>query len=354
MHAPDATLSRDDAVVTAAPAAPATTASSLPTARRTPPGAARVRRVVLALTAATLGAAALLLTWGVDGHWDFALPRRLETLAALVIVGAAVAVATVVFQTVTASRILTPSIMGFDSLYVLVATLIVWSTGAATALAMPPLALFALNTGVMLGASLLLFRAVIGDGTRGLYTTVLAGVIAGTLFSSISGFLFRVMDPNAFDALMADLFASFTSIDTTLLAVGAVVLTAAVAGAFAMARRLDVLALGRDGAIGVGLDHRRTVMLAMALVAVLVSVSTTLVGPVTFLGLLVANLAYRLTGTHRHGANLLVAMLVAAVALVLGQAVLQHVLAFNGTLGSLISLVGGVVFIAMLIKESRR
>ena len=324
-------------------------------------GAARAsrpveRRLVLVFVSLSLlvaGALALYLTWGVDGHWDFALPRRLEQVAALAIVGAAIAVSTVIFQTLTQNRILTPSIMGFDALYVLLATTLVFVLGASVAESIDPLLMFAANAGLMMGAATLLFKAVLGDGTRGLYAMVLVGVIAGTFFGSLTSFMFRVMDPNEFDRLMDQLFASFNAIDTELLGVAAVLLGAGIVAAYRMIPRLDVLTLGRERAITLGLDYDRTVTALLLIIAGLVSVSTALVGPITFLGLLVANLAYQLTRTHRHVINLTVAGLLAVIALVLGQALLAHVLHFQGTLSSIINVVGGVYFIALLLKEAR-
>ena len=314
------------------------------------------RRLVLVFVSLALlvvGAIALYLTWGVDGHWDFALPRRLEQVAALIVVGVAIAVSTVIFQTLTQNRILTPSIMGFDALYVLLTTALVFVLGSTVAESIDPLLMYAVNAGLMMGAATLLFRWVLGDGTRGLYTMVLVGVIAGTFFGSLTSFMFRVMDPNEFDTLMDQLFASFNAIDTTLLGISAVLLGAGIVAAYRLAPRLDVLVLGRERAITLGLDYDRTVTALLLIVAGLVSVSTALVGPITFLGLLVANLAYQLTRTHRHIITLTAAGMLAIVALILGQAVLVHVLHFAGTLASIINVVGGIYFIALLLKEAR-
>lgn len=320
--------------------------------------ARRVRPARITVLFAGLGlllaaALAFYLTWGVNGHWDFALPRRLEQVAALAIVGVAIAVSTVVFQTLTQNRILTPSIMGFDALYVLLATVVVFVLGSAAALQLDPLLMFGINAALMMGGATALFRWVLGDGTRGLYTMVLVGVIAGAFFSSLTSFMFRVMDPNEFDTLMNQLFASFNAIDTRLLGIAAVLLGAGIIAAYALAPRLDVLTLGRERATSLGLNYGRTVIVLLVIVAGLVSVSTALVGPITFLGLLVANLAYQLTRTHRHVVNFAAAGLLAVVALLIGQAVLVHVLRFNGTLSSIINIVGGVYFIALLIKEAR-
>jgi len=342
---------RDDARVTL-PTEP-TNASAALQSRLQQKVKRRMSVLFAALGLLLAGATALYLTWGVNGHWDFALPRRLEQVAALAVVGVAIAVSTVVFHTLTQNRILTPSIMGFDALYVLLATVVVFVLGSAVAQQIDPLVMFAINAVLMMGGATALFRWVLGDGTRGLYTMVLVGVIAGAFFSSLTSFMFRVMDPNEFDTLMGQLFASFNAIDTRLLGISAVLLGAGIAAAYVLAPRLDVLTLGRERAITLGLNYDRTVTILLVIVAGLVSVSTALVGPITFLGLLVANLAYQLTRTHRHVINLTAAGLLAVIALLAGQGILVHVLHFNGTLSSIINVVGGIYFIALLLKEAR-
>ncbi|WP_062379377.1 iron chelate uptake ABC transporter family permease subunit [Demequina pelophila] len=317
------------------------------------PRAGRTRLVLGILTLIALAASAAFLTYGVDGHWDFALPRRAATLGALAVVGAAIAVSTVVFHTITHNRILTPGIMGMDSLYVLAAASVVTATGNSASAVLGPVGAFAANTLLMTGLALVLYRWLIGDGSRGLYTLLLVGVIGGTLFGSLTSFLLRTMDPNQYDALMSDLFASFTAVDLRLLATAAALLALCGGAAWWLAPRLDVLTLGRERAIGLGVDYRRTVTLAMGIVALLVAASTALVGPLTFLGVVVANLAYRLTRTYRHRVNMVAAALVAVAALVTAQTVLQHVLRFNGTVGSLVALVGGTWFLWLLVKEAR-
>ena len=59
------------------------------------------------------------MTLGANGQWDFVLPFRGGKLAVMLLVAYAVAVSSVLFQTVTHNRILTPAIMGFDALYLL-------------------------------------------------------------------------------------------------------------------------------------------------------------------------------------------------------------------------------------------
>jgi iron complex transport system permease protein len=300
-----------------------------------------------------MASAAVFLTWGVNGHWDYALPRRAEQVIALAVVGAAIAVSTVIFQTLTTNRILTPSIMGFDALYALFATTLVFVFGATTIDTLNPWVMFSATTVLLMVAATALYRWMIGDGSRGLYTLVLMGVIAGTLFTSIQNVMVRVMDPNEYDTLLNQLLPSFGALDTKVLTLAAWVMVAGTVVAYRAAPTLDVLALGRERAIGLGVNYRRCVTWLLVLVALLVAVATALVGPVTFLGLLVANLAYQVTRSNRHVITMSAAILLAVIALVLGQALLQHVLHFNATLGSIINLVGGVYFIVLILKESR-
>ncbi|MCU1554348.1 MAG: transport system permease protein, partial [Arthrobacter sp.] len=83
-------------------------------ARRLPPSA-----VLILLAAAALAAAAIFLFIDLKGNVGYVLSRRSVKLGTMVVVATAVGVSTLLFQTVTSNRILTPSIMGFDSLYLL-------------------------------------------------------------------------------------------------------------------------------------------------------------------------------------------------------------------------------------------
>ena len=309
------------------------------------------RRLALLAGLAAVAVAAYLLL-GVTGSWTFALRLRGVTLLTMVVVGYAVAVSTVLFQTVTTNRILTPSIMGFDALYVLVQTVFVAGLGAASLARVPVAAQFAPTVALMVGLSLLLFRRL--SDARDLHLLVLVGIVLGVLFRSLSTFVARLLDPNEFLVLQDRLFASFTGVDRTLLAVSVVAVAAVSAALWRMRAQFDVLALGRDTAVNLGLDHRRSVLAVLVAVAVLVSVSTALVGPITFLGLLVANLAYRTVGTDRHAATLPAAVLLSVICLVGGQAVLQHGFGLDTTLSVVVEFLGGLVFLVLLMRRIRR
>lgn len=319
------------------------------------PPETRPSGMVLSLMAlAAVVCVVAFMTWGSRGNWSFVLPFRGTKLLALVLVAYAIAVSTVLFQTITNNRILTPAIMGFDWLYMLLQTLLVFGLGAATTSAIDPRWMFLIEVGTMTGFSLILYRFLFSGGVRDLHLLILIGVVFGTLFRSLSGFLQRLIDPNDFVVLQDRLFASFNTIDASLLLVSAVLVGLASLGALKIFHTLDVMALGRETAISLGVDHRRITMIVLILVTVLVSVSAALVGPVTFFGLLVANLAYILMPSAKHRYVLPAAVLLAIICLVGGQTVLERLFGFDTALSIIIEFAGGLFFILYLLKGASR
>jgi iron complex transport system permease protein len=206
----------------------------------------------------------------------------------------------------------------------------------------------------MTGASWLLFRWLFGKETQSLHALVLVGIVLGILFRSLANFLQRVLDPNAFQVLQDTLFASFSRADLALLGISLALTGAASLMLLRLSHRFDVLTLGRSHAISLGLDHHRTVMAMLLCIAVLVSVSTALVGPVTFFGLLVASLARALVGDARHRFVLPAAVLLAVVTLVGGQTILERVFRFDTALSIIVEFLGGLVFLLLVLRGAAR
>ena len=311
-------------------------------------------QMLLILAALAVGMIVLFMTLNAKGRWDFILPFRGMKVVSMVLVAYAIAVSTVLFQTVSHNRILTPSIMGFDALYVLIQTSLIFTIGSTRVTALDSRLLFGLEVAVMVGFSSILYRWLFSGSSRSIHLLVLVGIVFGVLFRSLSSFMQRIIDPNEFVLLQDRLFANFNSVDTNLLAVSAAAILVVSVIGWRLMYVYDVLALGRESAINLGVNHNRVVTIVLMLVAVLVSVSTALVGPVTFFGLLVANLAYQLAGTHKHRIVLPVATLLAVICLVGGQLVLEQVFAFDTALSIVIEFAGGIVFLALLIRGVAR
>ena len=313
----------------------------------------RTTRTLVLLGVLCAGFATAYLLWDVQGNWSYALDLRTRQLASLVVVGAAVGASSLVFQTIAGSRILTPGVMGFDSLYVLIQTLIVSVLGPSALQLMGVPERFILNTALLAGFGLLLFRWLFRGHSRNLFVLVLVGIVIGSFFASLSTFASRMLSPDDYLTLQSVLFASFTTVDVELLAVTTVVAVVGMGALVPLLRRLDVVDLGKDAATGLGLDYHRIVTTSLVVVTVLVATSTALVGPMLFLGLLVANLARQLVATHRHTVLVPVAGLVGALATVGGQFLVTHVFALNTTLSVVVNLVGGLYFLYLLLKAVR-
>lgn len=313
--------------------------------------------MLLGLSALLIAASALWLFQGLgEGNRAFILHLRAVKLGALLVVASAVGVSTLLFQTVAANRVLTPSIMGFDALYVLLQTAMVAGLGVAGFAAIPNVTKFLLELVLMCGLAVLLFGTLLGRGSRDIGRTILTGVILGIMFRSASGLLARLIDPNEFAVVQAASTVSFTRADPTLLPIGAAISAVAIGAALWLAPRLDVLALGRDTAVSLGLRHGRMVVVTLGLVAVLVSVATALVGPLSvfgspaFFGLVIAGLAHGLVRHHRHAVLLPAAALIAANILVIGQMVFERLLGQQAALSVVIEFAGGLFFLYLLLK----
>lgn len=314
---------------------------------------ARVRRTLWVLSGLCVAVVAAYLLYDVRGSWDYALGLRGRQVGSLVVVGVAAGAASLVFQTVAGSRILTPGVMGFDSLYLLIQTVVIVTLGSNAFLLMPTELQFVLNTVVLAVFGVLLFRWLFRRNSRNLFVLVLVGMVLGSLFGSLTSLASRVLSPNDFLTLQDVMFATFTTVDVRLLGITALVAVLALAALVPLLRYLDVIDLGHDNAVALGAPYHRTVLATLALVTVLVATSTALVGPMLFLGLIVANLARQVLDTHRHALLVPAAMMIGVLCTVGGQFVVTHLFGLGTTLSVVVNLVGGVYFIRLLMRTVR-
>ena len=293
------------------------------------------------------------------GSWAFILTFRATKLAAMLLVGVSLAVATVLFQTITANRILTPSVMGFDALYAFALSSMVFTLGAAGYDAIPQPLLFAANLTLMSGLGLLLFMALLAGGRGDILKMVLTGIVLGILIRSVTGFIQRLIDPSDFQTVQVASFARFTFVEPVLLGMAAAVVIPALVQAWRMRFRLDVLALGPEAATGLGEAPKRGQKQALLLICLLVGAATALSGPMSsgfsgpsnFFGLIVTALAHLLIKSERHATLLPAAAMIAGIVLVGGQTVMERVLHLSTPLPVVIELIGGALFLFLLLRR---
>jgi iron complex transport system permease protein len=295
----------------------------------------------------------LYLFHELNGSFGYALPRRAVKVVAMGLTGLTIAYATVVFQTITHNRILTPSIMGLDSLYLLLQTVIIFFLGSDHLFVINKQVNFMISVVAMIIFALLLYRYLFQKGNQPIYFLLLVGIIVGTFFSSISTFFQVLIDPNEFQIVQDRMFASFNNINSDLVWLAAAIVTVLMIYAWRYVKYLDVLSLGRDTAINLGVPYDSIVKRMLILVAIFISISTALVGPITFFGLIVANLSYQFFRTYKHNVLISGAVVMSIIALVGGQWIVERVFSFSTTLSVIINFIGGVYFIYLLLKERK-
>jgi iron complex transport system permease protein len=263
------------------------------------------------------------------------------------------AIATITFQTVTNNRIITPSIMGFESLYTVIQTAGVYVLGVAGVVALQGTGQFLAQVAAMVGLSVLLYGWLLRGKYANIQVMLLIGIIIGGGLGSVSTFMQRLLSPSEFDVLSARLFGSVTNASVEYLPFAIPMILVAGVLIWLSARRLNVISLGRDVCINVGVDHGRQTIYMLVLVSVLMAVSTALVGPMTFFGFLVATLTYQIAGTHDHRRLLPIGVLVGFVVLAGAYFVMNHVFYAQGVVSIIIELVGGTVFLAVIMRKGR-
>lgn len=311
----------------------------------------KLKLFILAVIALAL--VSIFLFTSIGNYWEYVVPNRAIKILAIVLTGAAISISTVVFQTITNNRILTPSIIGLDSLYMLIQTFLIFAFGATSTTVMDKNINFFICTTLMIGFAGVLYKFLFQKEGRNIYFLLLVGMVMGIFFQSFSSFMQVIIDPNDFLVIQDRMFASFNNINTDLLIVSILLLFLVFLYFMRFAKYLNVLSLGRDAAINLGVDFDHVVKRLLIIVAVLVSISTSLVGPIMFLGLLVSNVSYQFIKTYRHSYIIASSIFISIIALVGGLLIVERVFTFSTTISVIINFIGGLYFIYLLIKERK-
>lgn len=312
------------------------------------------RHIIIGLSLLSVFFILLFLTYGARGQWSFVLSFRGVKIASLCLIAIAIAVSTVLFHTVTHNRIITPAIMGFDALYVAIQTSLLFFLGANEFINLSKMSKYLLDIGVMIIVFLTLFQWLFIKANRSIFLLALTGIVLGIFFRSLTDFMFRLLDPNSFAVLQSELFSSFNAVRKDLLSISAVIILLCLIPVYLLRHKLDVIALGRDKAIALGINYKNNVFVILAIIAVLVSVSTALVGPITFFGLLVSNVAYLICKNQTHINLLIITCLIAITTLVGGQFIFEKLIGLQGTLSIVIECLGGICFIWILLRTYKK
>ena len=327
-----------------------------------PFGSRRTKRrytlILALLIVLAAGSGIGLLAWGnpmpfgTEGFWIIARGRANLVLVMLV-VAFAQAIATVSFQTAANNRIITPSIMGFESLYRAIQTSTVYLFGLTGLIAIQGIPQFLIQVALMVALAVALYSWLLSGKYGNLQIMLLVGIVIGGGLGSVSTFMQRLLTPSEFDVLAARMMGNLGNARDEYLPVAIPLVL--IAGLLLLLRtpRLNVLALGRDTAMNLGVDHRRELIRVLFLVSILMAVSTALVGPMTFFGFLVATLAYQFADTYDHKYIFPIAVLLGFTVLAGAYFIMRHVFYAYGIVSIIIELIGGSVFLIVILRKGR-
>ena len=291
----------------------------------------------------------LLLHAGFD--IDYVIPRRLERLATMFIGGICIAWSSIVFQTIAGNRILTPAVMGYEAVYLLLQSLLVLVMSTHS-IAMPGMiGNFFLSVSVMLAYSWVVHRWLFRHGRHNVFFLLLIGLVLNIVIGTATQFVQLKTSPGEFAMLLGFSQASFNRSEPVQLMASAMLVAIVCFVCRKSLPALDVLSLGREQAMSLGVDYPRTVQLHLALIAVLVAVSTSLLGPTAFMGIFIANTAYALAPSFRHRGTLPTGCAIATSIFILAELVVEHLFNYRTTVGILVNLVCGAWFLMLMVRR---
>ena len=329
-------------------APPATAAVARPAGIST-----RTKLTVLLLLAVLAGA--LYLCVDIDPRYvSFALRLRLPKLVVMLLTAFCIGSASIVFQSIINNTIVTPCLLGMNALYTAIHTGVVFFLGSGSLIARSSNLAFLTDLALMGGAATLIYSYLFQKTRYNVLYVLLAGTILTTFFSSLQSTMTRAMDPNEYDALLATLVASFSNVNSEIIALSALMMGAVI---FFLRRELallDVINLGKAQAINLGVDYDRVIRKLLLGVVLFITIATAMVGPISFLGLIIANLSRQLLRTYRHGPLMLGSALFGMVILVFGQLIVEHVFVYTIPVSVFITVGGGIYFLYLLLTQKRR
>lgn len=283
----------------------------------------------------------------------YAMKIRTPKLIVMLITAFAIGGASIVFQSIINNTIVTPCLLGMNSLYTLIHTAVYFFAGATSVFVYNANASFAMDLVLMGITATVIYSYLFKKTKHNVLYVLLIGTVLTSFFSSIQNTLTRIMDPNEYDSLLSTLVASFSNINSEIIVFSIVLLVALVFVFRKDLALLDVLTLGKDQAINLGVDYDRSIRRLLLGVTLCIAVATAMVGPISFIGLIIANLSRQLLRTYRHTQLILGSAMFGMIVLIWGQLLVEHVFTYTIPVSVFISVGGGIYFLYLLLRNRR-
>ena len=291
----------------------------------------------------------MLFDSGMD--FDYILPKRLLRLATIILAGTGIAISSIVFQTLVMNRILTPAIMGYEAVYLFWQVLLLYFLGQSGLSLLGLNGNFFASIALMLGYSWLIYRYLLPRARSNLWLLLLFGMVLTMVMTTLTQFIQLKINPGEFSVFQGINYASFNRSETQTLLYATVAIGVVCAIGYRFLSILDVMALGQEQSISLGVDYARCVLWGFVLVTILVAVTTSLVGPTAFMGVFIANIAYAFAGHYQHKRILLFATVLAILVFLIAQILVEHVFNYKTTVSILINLLCGIYFLVLIVRK---
>ena len=314
-----------------------------------------INLIVIALIAIIIVAAFLFIGVKFHNHklLRYAMKLRIPKVIAMIITAFAIGAATIIFQSVINNTIVTPCLLGMNALYTLIHTSVVFVLGSGSILFTNDNLSFLVDLVLMGIIATVVYSWLFKMTGHNVLYVLLVGTVLTSFFSSIQSTLTRVMDPNEYDTLLTSLVASFSNINSEII-IFSVIILALIGVIFRKELALlDVITLGKEQAINLGVDYDRCIRRLLLAVTLCIAVATAMVGPISFLGLIIANISRQLLKTYRHTQLIAGAALMGVIALIGGQFIVERVFVYSIPISVFITVAGGIYFLYLILKGSR-
>lgn len=314
-----------------------------------------IKLIVIALIAIIIVAAFLFIGVKFHNHklLRYAMKLRIPKVIAMIITAFAIGAATIIFQSVINNTIVTPCLLGMNALYTLIHTSVVFVLGSGSILFINDNLSFLVDLVLMGIIATVVYSWLFKMTGHNVLYVLLVGTVLTSFFSSIQSTLTRVMDPNEYDTLLTSLVASFSNINSEII-IFSVIILALIGVIFRKELALlDVITLGKEQAINLGVDYDRCIRRLLLAVTLCIAVATAMVGPISFLGLIIANISRQLLKTYRHTQLIAGAALMGVIALIGGQFIVERVFVYSIPISVFITVAGGIYFLYLILKGSR-
>lgn len=312
-----------------------------------------IRLSILAVLVLAAVAGYLLFESHMDNPKLFAyiMKLRLPALICMVIASISIGAATLIFQSIVNNRIVTPALLGMNSIYTFLHTAAVFALGTGSVLYLNANLAFAVDLVLMGIVATLIYWYLYKKTGHNILYIMLIGTVLSSLFGSVQSAMIRVMDPNEYDALLGSLVADFNNVNGEIIIFAIAMLLGIVLFLHKDLALLDVITMGRDQAINLGVDYDNVIRRLLFGVVLCMAVATATIGPVSFLGLIVANLSRQILKTYRHTHLIIGASLIGMLALIGGQMISQHIFHFTVPVSVFVTVAGGIYFLYLLLSK---